>query len=96
MVCDSFCNKYVLTIIDSVVATHDALQLGEFSDHVGQQIGFCQARSTYTQTHQLLFILSPHLYTCLNQAFCDGFCNSADSVHAIALCPQLVVINHFI
>ena len=35
-----------LAVVPCVVSPHDALQLGEFADHVGQQIRLRQLRGT--------------------------------------------------
>jgi hypothetical protein len=37
-------DRLVLVLRLGVVASHQALQLGKFADHVGQQVGFAQLR----------------------------------------------------
>ena len=68
-----------------VVAAHGALQLGEFTHHVGQQIGLGQARGLHGLCGQRV----------ATELFSNGTGNSADAFHALALAAQLVVINHF-
>ncbi len=72
-------------IVAGIVAAHDALQLGEFADHVGQQIGLGQACGLLGLLGQQI---AAHL---LANRLGDG----TNARHALALCAQLVVINHF-
>ena len=44
MILDGVRHRFVLALRLGVVAAHQALQLGEFADHVGEQIGLAQLR----------------------------------------------------
>ena len=41
----------VLAVVAGVVGAHDALQLGELADHVGQQVGLGQLGAAFGQRH---------------------------------------------
>ena len=73
-------------IIERVIAAHDALQLGEFADHVGDQIALGQQRG-------LIGLVSQCFPAKL---LADGPGNRPHALHTLALRAQLVVINHFV
>ena len=67
-----------------VVAAHDALQLGKLADHVGEQIGLCQARRLVRLRRKRI---APQLRA-------DRTCNRAHAFGPFALGAELVVIDH--
>ena len=67
-----------------VVATHDALQLGEFAHHIGEQIGLGQAGGGVHLRCQRV----------ATKLLRDALGNRAHALTALALRAQLVVINH--
>ena len=70
-------------VMQRVVAAHDALQFGEFADHVGQQVGLGQQCG--------LFGMQGETFAAQLLANCLG--NGADALHAFALGPQPIVID---
>ena len=72
------------TIMARIVAAHNALQLGELTHHVGQQIGLGQARN-------LLGLLGQ---SAAAQLLANGLGNGAYPRHALALRTQLIVVHH--
>ena len=75
---------YIQTVIQRVVAPHDALQLGEFAHHVGHQVGLGQLGGQVSLCHQL----------CIAQLLCNGLGNGTHALYTLALRAQLVVIDH--
>ena len=73
-------------VVERVVAAHDALQLGEFAHHVGDQIGL----------GQLGRLVGLRGQRSTAELLADGLGNRAHACHALALRTELVVINHFV
>ena len=74
------------TIVERVVAAHDALQLGKFPDHVGHQIGLGQQRCLVGLGRQRVAA----------ELLANGPGNGAHTGHALALRAKLVVIDHLV
>jgi hypothetical protein len=70
-------------VVARVVAAHDALQLGELADHVGQQVGLGQARGDIGVVRQLVAA----------QLRADHLGDGAHALDALALRAQLVVVH---
>ena len=83
MVFDRMGDGLTQAIVQGVVTAHDALQLGEFAHHVGDQIRLGQLRSLVGLSHQRY----------IAQLGCDGLGNRAHALHALALGAELVVIH---
>ena len=79
---------HVLTqaIVARVVAAHDALQLGELTHHVGQQIGFGQLRGGVNRLHKGCVFG-------LRQQGGNAFSDGAHAVGALALGAEFVVVH---
>ena len=73
-------------IVERIVAAHRALQLGEFADHVGDEICFGQLRS-------LVCLFCQQVAT---ELLTDGPGNRPHALHAFALRAKLVVVDHFL
>ena len=72
-------------VVQRVVAAHDALQLGELADHVGQQVGLGQLRGLRRPARA-----SASPPSCGADRLGDG----AHALDALALRAQLVVVDH--
>ena len=84
VVFNSVCNSFIQTVIQRVVAAHDALQLGEFAHHVGHQVGLGQLGGQVSLRHQL----------CIAQLLCNRLGNGTHTLNTLTLRAQLVVIDH--
>ena len=49
MVGDRVGDAGVFAVVERVIAAHDALQLGEFTDHAGREVGLREARRALRQ-----------------------------------------------
>ena len=83
MILDGIGHSSRQTVVQRVVTAHDALQFGEFADHVGQQVGLgepCGEGGLFREFAATEF-------------FGNGAGNRHNAKHALALRAQLVVIN---
>ena len=71
------------TVVQRVVAPHDALQFGELADHVGEQVGLGQERRLVGFQRQRLAA----------DALADGAGDRLHPRHAFALSAELVVVD---
>ena len=47
MLCDSVCDNIVFPVMSGIVPPHNALEIGEFNDHVCNQVRFTQKRPSF-------------------------------------------------
>ena len=71
-------------VMARVIAAHDALQLGEFAHHVGQQVGLGQLGCGVGALCQDIAA----------ELLANGLGDGAHALHPLALRAQLVVIDH--
>ena len=83
VVLDRVCDRRGLAVLLGVVASHDALQLGELADHVGEQVGLRQVRSVRRLLAEALAA----------DAFADLARDRAHALDALALRAELVVVD---
>ena len=84
MILDGIGHSSRQTVVQRVVTAHDALQFGEFADHVGQQVGLgepCGEGGLFREFAATEF-------------FGNGAGNRLNTRHALALRSQLVVIDN--
>ena len=80
-----------------IVAAHDALQLGKFAHHIGEQIGFCQSRGFLhlaVQDVKTLFVFGAVGAGRHAQLVHNGMGDLPHALAALGLCAQLIVIHH--
>ena len=78
---DRIGDLFRLTVVQRVIAAHDALQLGKLADHVGGKVGLAQVGSALG-SFRVCFQLARNF---------PGEC--LDALHALELAAELVVID---